>query len=226
MSKEIITDELLSKSIRQVEIKILDELPKEEDLSHEFSKKFEKKMKQLIRQEKRTPFMKSFLTYGKGVAATFFIIISISFVTTMSVEAYRVKFFEAITEVLEEFTSITFSGEKGIIDRKLIAVNSEYVPEGFSILEEDTDDYINRIIYVNKNDEEIIYKQMLISAGETLLDTEGIEAETMKIKNQTINFFTNKGVSQVYWNDDLYMYTLFSTIDIEEIIKMTKSILN
>ncbi len=226
MSKDFISDELLSKNIRQLEIKLLEDLPKEEDLSHEFSKKFEKKMNKLIRQEKSTPFMKSFLTYGKRVAATFFIIISISFLTTMSVEAYRVRFFDAITEVLEEFTSIRFKGEKGINDRKLVAVNPEYIPKDFSILEMNTDNYLNRIIYVNESNEEIIYKQMLITAGETLLDTEDIEVETMTIKNQTISYFTNKGVSQIYWNDDLYTYTLFSTIDIEEIIKMTKSILN
>lgn len=47
----------------------------------------------------------------------------------------------------------------------------------------------------------------------------------MDIENQIITFFTNKDLSQIYWNDDLYFYRFSSTIDMEEIIKMTKGIL-
>ncbi|OLS02456.1 DUF4367 domain-containing protein [Tissierella creatinophila] len=204
---------------------MLDSFPKEEELSHKFSKAFEKKMNKLIKGEKRTPFMRSVIVYGKRAAAIVLIVLSITFVTTMSVEAYRVKFFEVITKVWEEFTSITFKSEEEVIDRKLVAINPEYIPEGFSILEETLSDYVNKIIYVNMIDEEIIYEQRLISDGEIIFDTEGIEIKTMDIENETISFFTNKGVSQIYWNDDLYMYRFSSTIDMEEIIKMTKSIL-
>lgn len=143
----------------------------------------------------------------------------------MSVEAYRLRFFEVITRVWEEFTSITFKSEKEIIDRKLVAINPDYIPEGFSILEEDVNDYVNTVIYENEINEEIIYEQILISNGEIIFDTEDVEVKTMNIGNQTINFFTNKEVSQIYWNDDLYIYTLNSAIDMEETLKMAKSIL-
>lgn len=225
MSKYHINDEVLSKYIRKTEIQMLNTLPKEEDLSHKFSKQFEKKMKKLIRQEKRTPLMRSFVGYGKRAAAILLVIISITLLTTMSVEAYRVRFFQIITEIFEEYTSIRFESEEGVSDRSLIEVNPEYIPEGFSILEKDLDDYGNRIIYRNTNDEEIIYDQMLISNGQIIFDTEGVEVETMELGDQKITYFTNKGVSQIYWNDDLYMYTFHSTIDMEELIEMAKSIL-
>lgn len=225
MSKHIVDDDFLYKHMRKAEIKMLDSLPKEEDLSYKFSKDFERKMDKLIREEKRTPFMRYFVIYGKRSAAIFLIIASISFAATMSVEAYRARFFEVITKVWEEFTSIRFESEEEVIDKKLVAINPEYIPEGFSILEETLSDYVNKIIYVNMIDEEIIYEQRLISNGEIIFDTEGVEVKTMNIENQTINFFTNKGVSQIYWNDDLYRYRFSSTIDMEEIIKMTKSIL-
>lgn len=226
MSKHIVDDDFLYKHMRKSEIKMLDSLPKEEELSHKFSKDFEKKMDKLIKEQKSTPFMRSFVIYGKRAAAIFLIIAAISFAATMSVEAYRVRFFEVITEVWEEFTSIRFESEEEVIDGKLIAINPEYIPETFSILEETLSDYVNKIIYVNMIDEEIIYEQRLISDGEIIFDTEGVEVKTMNIGDQTINFFTNKGLSQIYWNDDLYRYRFSSTIDMEEIIKMTKSILN
>lgn len=225
MSKYDNNDELIIENIKTLENKIINSLPKEEELSHNFSRKFQKKMNKLIKKEKRSPFIESFISYGKRAGVVLFIVISVAFATTMSVEAYRVRFFEVITRVWEEFTSITFKSEKEIIDRKLIAINPDYIPEGFSILEEDVNDYVNTVIYENESNEEIIYEQSLISNGEIIFDTEDVEVETMNIENQTINFFTNKGVSQIYWNDDLYIYTLNSAIDIEETLKMAKSIL-
>lgn len=225
MSKHIVDDDFLYKHMRKAEIKMLDSLPKEEELSHKFSKGFEKKMNKLIKEEKRKPFMRSFVIYGKRAAAIFLIIVSIAFATTMSVEAYRVRLFEVITEVWEEFTSITFKSEKGVSDSKLVPIKSDYIPEGFSIVEEELSDYMNLILYTNSNNIEIIYEQSLISDGEIILDTEGAEVKTISIENQEINYFTNKGVNQVYWNDDNYTYTFISSIDMEELFKMTKSIL-
>lgn len=225
MSKHIVDDDFLYKHMRKAEIKMLDSLPKEEELSHKFSKDFEKKMDKLIKEQKRTPFKRSFVVYGKRAAAIFFIIASVSFATTMSVEAYRIKFFEVITEVWEEFTSITFKSEKDISDSKLVPIRSDYIPKGFSIVEEELSDYINLTVYTNSNNIEIIYEQSLISDGEIILDTEGAEVKTIIIENQEINYFSNKGVNQVYWNDDNYTYAFISSIDMEGLFRMTKSIL-
>lgn len=225
MSKDFIDDQILSENIKTAEIKILDNLPEEKELSYVFSKRFEKKMNKLIKREKRTPFMRMFIRYGERVAIIFLVIVSISFVTTMSVEAYRVRFFEKITEVWEEFTSIIFKSEEGIHDGKLTPVTPEYLPKDFSVIEEDLSDYVNTIIYVSIDNEEMFYEQRLISHGEILLDTEDIEVKTMEIGDTLINWFNNKEVNQIYWSDDLYIYTLISPIDMEEIIKITKSIL-
>ncbi|MCK9471752.1 MAG: DUF4367 domain-containing protein [Bacilli bacterium] len=72
--------------------------------------------------------------------------------------------------------------------------------------------------------EEIFYEQRIISQGEVLLDTENIEVETIEVDNQAIILFTNKGVNQIYWSDDSYSFTLISTINIEELITITKNI--
>lgn len=203
---------------------ILESLPKEEELSYKFSKRFKRKMNKLIRRENRTPFMKSFINHSKKVAVIFLIFVTIAFATTMSVEAYRVKFFEVVIEVWEEFTSMIFKNNKNINDKKLIPAVPEYTPKGFSILEENINDYVYSIIYVNENNEEIFYEQRIISQGEVLLDTENIEVETIEVDNQAIILFTNKGVNQIYWSDDSYSFTLISTINIEELITITKNI--
>lgn len=202
MDKYIINDDFLYKYMKGAENIILESLPKEEELSYKFSKRFKRKMNKLIRRENRTPFMKSFINHSKKVAVIFLIFVTIAFATTMSVEAYRVKFFEVVIEVWEEFTSMIFKNNKNINDKKLIPAVPEYTPKGFSILEENINDYVYSIIYVNENNEEIFYEQRIISQGEVLLDTENIEVETIEVDNQAIILFTNKGVNQIYWSDD------------------------
>ena len=226
MDKHIIDYDFLYKYMKSTESIIIESLPREEDLSHRFSKKIVRKMNKLIRQEKRTPFMRSFISYSKRIAVIILIFTTIAFATAMSVEAYRVKFFEIVTEVWEEFTSIIFKSKDHINDNnKLIPAIPEYIPKGFSILEESTSEHLYRVIYINENNREILYEQRALSYGEIILDTENIKTETMEIGNQKITLFVNKGVNQIYWDDSSYSYTLISSINKDEIIKMAKSIL-
>lgn len=225
MDKHIIDDDFLYKYMKSTENIIIESLPKEEDLSHRFSKRFERRMNKLIRQEKRTPFMRSFINYSKRVAVIFLIFTTIVFATTMSVEAYRVKFFEIATEVWEEFTSIIFKSKDHINNNQLIPAIPEYIPKGFSILEESTSDHLYRVIYISENNKEIFYEQRVLSYGEIILDTENVETKVIEIGNQTIILFTNKGTNQIYWSDDSYSYTLISSINKDEVIKIVKGIL-
>lgn len=98
-------------------------------------------MNKLIRQERRSPFIKSFISHGKRVAIIFLIFISIAFAITMSVEAYRVRFFEVVIEVWEEFTLIIFKNKENIDDGKLIPVNPTYIPDNFKIIEHEINSY-------------------------------------------------------------------------------------
>jgi len=225
MNKYIIDDDFLYDHMENVENIILESLPKEDDLSHKFSKRFERKMKRLIRQERRTPFTKSFIKYSRKVAIIFLIVISITFTTIMSVEAYRVKFFEVVIEVWEEFTSIIFKSKENIDDGKLIPVNPTYIPHGFTIIEEDTNHYEHFIYWENDDGIEIMFEQAKITSNAIINDTEGIEIEKILVDEQEVTYFTNKNVHQIYWNDSTYIYTIISAYDKKDLIKMVESII-
>lgn len=225
MNKYIIDDDFLYNHMKSSENIILENLPKEHELSHKFSKRFERRMNKLIRQERRSPFIKSFINHGKRVAIIFLIFISIAFATTMSVEAYRVKFFEIVIEVWEEFTSIIFKSKESIDDRKLIPVNPIYIPDDFKIIEEDTNHYEHFIYWENDYGVEIMFEQAKITSNAIINDTEGIEIEKIFIEEQEVIYFTNKNVHQLYWNDSNYIYTIVSSYDKKELIKMAESII-
>ena len=219
-------DDFLYKYVKSAENIMIDSLPKEEALSHNFSKRFQKKMKKLIRQERKSPFIKTFVNYSRKVAIIFLIFISIAFATTMSVEAYRVRFFEVVIEVWEEFTSIIFKDKQNIDDGKLIPVNPTYIPDNFKIIEHEINSYEQFIYWQNDNGIEIMFEQAKITANSIITDTEGIDIEELLIGEQKIIYFTNKNVNQIYWNDSNYIYTIISEYDKNELLKMVESIIN
>ncbi|WP_312908912.1 DUF4367 domain-containing protein [Tissierella praeacuta] len=225
MNKYIIDDNFLYNHMESTENIILESLPEEDDLSHNFSKRFERRMNKLIRQERRSPFIKIFVNYSRKVAIIFLIVISITFTTIMSVEAYRVKFFEVVIEVWEEFTSIIFKSKENIDDGKLIQVNPIYIPNDFKITEEDTNHYEHFIYWENDYGIEIMFEQTKITSNAIISDTEGIKVEKIFIEEQEVIYFTNKNVHQLYWNDSNYIYTIVSAYDKKELIKMAESII-
>lgn len=226
MNKYVIDDDFLYKYVKSAENIMIDSLPKEEALSHNFSKRFQKKMNKLIREERRSPFIKTFVNYSRKVAIIFLIFISIAFATTMSVEAYRVRFFEVVIEVWEEFTSIIFKDKQNIDDGKLIPVNPTYIPDNFKIIEHEINSYEQFIYWQNDNGIEIMFEQAKITANSIITDTEGIDIEELLIGEQKIIYFTNKNVNQIYWNDSNYIYTIISEYDKNELLKMVESIIN
>ena len=98
--KEI--DELdIAKAAQEAEKIILEQLEEVDKEEHIFTKEFEDKMSQLIKNERTIKFTR--VTRKIGIAI---LIIVIAGSLSMSVEAVRIKVIEFITEVFEKFTSI------------------------------------------------------------------------------------------------------------------------
>lgn len=224
MPKYLVDDEFLYKHMKNAEDKIIDNLPDEEDLSHNFSRKFKSKMNRLLREEKRSPSFNRFVNYGRRVAIVLLIAISVIFASAMSIEAYRERFFDKVIEILENYTSITFHTDEDVVVEDLVAISPGYVPEGFSLYEEEIYHRAYVVRYKNEKDVEIFYEQST-ARGQIMLDTESIEAEYIKIDNQKVMTYSNKGFNQLYWDDKLYTYYIISSIDRDELIEMAESII-
>ena len=73
MDKIDITDELLYSCCSKVEKYIVDKIPNEEDIDYLYPKKFEKKIKKIIKQEDRPQFLNTVYAYTRKVAIVFII---------------------------------------------------------------------------------------------------------------------------------------------------------
>lgn len=222
---KIIDDDFLYQHIPNVEKLILERIPPESELSHQFSRHFKRKMKALLKYESRTPTMRLFIHRIRTAVAIFLIILSITFGTVMSVEAYRVRFFEFITQVWEELTSIVIHSDENANHDTITPIFPSYIPEGYIIVDQINDKYENTIIYINEGNLEIYYSQKMSTQSEFILDSEGAKIKKIMIESQEAYLIINKGTIQLYWYDSFNIFSLIGNLDETELIKMATSII-
>lgn len=221
----ILDDKFLYAYIPQIEQKKLEQIPPESKLNHQFSKHFKRKMKILLKYERRTPTMRQLIHWVKNAAAILLIIISLTFGTVLSVEAYRVRFFEFVTNVWEELTSVVIKSDDNSYNDTLMPITPAYIPNGYDIFEQSNNKYENIIIFTNDTGTEIYYAQELLTQSEFIIDSENTEIESFFIDSQEIYLIVNKNTTQLYWHDNSSIFSIISSLDKTELIKMCESII-
>ena len=219
-----ITDDFLYQNMPKAENEILNLIPDEHEIEHKFSWKFKRKMKIIIKEQARTPETKALIMQIKKIAAIFIITISIVFSGIMSVEAYRIKFFNMIKEVWSELTSIVFWSNNSTNVYDFEPISPIYIPNRYEISEEWSSEYENVIIYSDKNTNEIVYNQRAVTQSEYIFDSEGTEIKVINMNNIQVNVLTKNNITQVYWTDEKSVFFI-SGKDENDIIRMVESII-
>ena len=219
-----ITDDFLYQNMPKAENEILNLIPDEHEIEHKFSWKFKRKMKIIIKEQARTPKTKVLIMQIKKIAAIFIITISIVFSGIMSVEAYRIRFFNMIKEVWSELTSIVFWSNNSTNVYDFEPISPIYIPNGYEISEEWSSEYENVIIYSDKNTNEIVYNQRAVTQSEYIFDSEGTEIKVINMNNIQVNVLTKNNITQVYWTDEKSVFFI-SGKDENDIIRMVESII-
>lgn len=219
-----ITDDFLYQNMPKAENEILNLIPDEHEIEHKFSWKFKRKIKTIIKQQARTPETKALIMQIKKIAAIFIITISIVFSGIMSVEAYRIKFFNMIKEVWSELTSIVFWSDNSTNVYDFEPVSPLYIPNGYEISEKWQNEYENVIIYSDKNINEIVYNQRAVTQSEYIFDSEDTEIKVINMNNIQVNVLTKNNITQVYWTDEKSVFFI-SGKDENDIMRMVESII-
>ncbi|WP_227453443.1 MULTISPECIES: DUF4367 domain-containing protein [unclassified Clostridioides] len=214
MSKINITDEMLYRHASNAEKIILDQLPPDEELNHVFSKRFERKMKKLIRQEKRNPFIKYTVIYLKRVVVVFLIVVTGLFTITMSVDALRNQFIKIVIEIYEDLTEFIFSKDIQT-DKELdfILKEPKYIPKGFKEVEKENTLQGIFIRYENKNGSEIRYRSNQIDSNTVILDTEDAKVTDVMVNDYKAKYIIKDNSITIFWNDEENVYTIYFDYD-------------
>lgn len=222
---ENIDDDFLYEQIKRYDDEVIESLPSDTDLKHIFSDRFNYKMDNLIKAEKKNTFFINFKYYSKTAIIYIILITALTFGVTITVYAYRIRISEVISTVFDEFTSIKISSENNANNDKIAPIEPLYIPDGYKIIERYGSDYDQTIIYGNSLGNEIIYSQMLLANAGILIDTENAKLESIIINNIEVNTVEKNGYAKIYWNDENYFYMFNGNVEKSILLDMAENIL-
>lgn len=224
-----ITDDMLYRTAPKAEKLWLDLLPSEDELpEHQFSKGFERKMKKLIRAQRRSPGLNRFISASKRVAVIALAILTMSFSCLMCVEAYREKFLKIITEVFEDLTQFSFSSSWNA-DPELGEIEFDYLPDGVSEIDREYNpETHSQSIYFEDLEGRrfgISQDMMTINKQSTMIfDTEGAEVTKIDFNGYDATLAVKDEYTYLLLADDFSVILLEGNFPPEEIIKIANGV--
>lgn len=181
-----------------------------------------------IVSSKRNSKYSSTIKKGISKAAIIFLIIAISVaVLTVSVDAFRVRVFNLIIENTEKYLGIKIEEEGQGKDNLFEDIKGYYIPgyipEGFEMDTIENPGDIVIITYKNQNNNYLKFNQ---SSNESSfqLDSEDAVIEEVNINGIEGITIAKEDFIILYWNDKESSFYILSNIELEELIKMAKSL--
>lgn len=235
MTIEQIDEELFAEYVREADRLIMASIPPEKELKHKFSRRFERKMRALLKYERRSVPMRRFVSGMKRAAAAIIIVMGLGLALTMGVNAYRIDLIQMVTEVFDnirtmmlEYEDITFIKSTKVEpdeQEELGLIEPEYVPDGYEVEERISGPFSLMMTYVNENESNLVYKQTSLGYGEIMLDTEDAEIDTEEIGDYEVTIISKNNNYISYWRNSQFEFWVNGNISKEEILRMTESII-
>lgn len=224
-----ITEEQLYQYMPIVEAQKMARYPSDEELpKHKFSKRFERKMQHLIKVQKRSPRMKKMIISAKRVAVFLLICSTLTFSCLMTVEAFRMKVIEIVTEVFEDLTHFSFLSPAEPLD-EMGELTFTYLPEEMEQIEIEKDDdaLVQRIYFENTEGRQLIIDQQSVNNDvgyDVILDTEGGSSSTIIVDGEEGVLVTKGDWSSIMWDDDQYVWLVVGELSPDELTKVADGI--
>ncbi len=200
-------------------------LPDEETLSGvTLSEEFHLRMRRLLARRKRG-FYVLFGTAGRRVASITVAVLVAATVTTVSVEALREPVAQFFTQVFERFTQVFFVDDTPDTPEVEMAKRAPtYVPEGYTVEQEMDLGIIYRIVYTNETGKRIRYAQQVKESMEMIADTENVQYTSITVNDYRGVTYSNKEINTIVFSDEEYTYTISSSLNADELVKIAESI--
>lgn len=182
--------------------------------------------KQLKKQDKKRKLRSRVQLLSKRVAIFIVIAMVGIFVTTMSVEAFRIKLFNIVTEVTDKYTKVTIieieNGLESQIDWDSYYA-PEYIPEGYNYSGNENFGEIKIIYYTDALSKEIQFSQTLVNP-EYQIDTEDAVVTEVKVNGEIGILAQKEGLRTLIWTASERTFHIIGEIERAEIIKMAENL--
>ncbi len=223
-----ITDELLYAHAAAGQALWLSTLPDPAELDPFVpSRWFQRKMKKLLRQCRRTPRVNAAIRYTKRVALAALVSAVVIFSSLMTVASFRAKVVEVITEVFDTLTSYIFRSQDSNLEA-LTTIQFGWLPEGVIETVRDEDKYFRYIRYEDSIGNFIACTQASISQSSTITsieDAEYINSTPVLINGYSAQLIEKDGHSTITWATESEIISLYSSFPSAILLTVSENII-
>lgn len=215
-------EEMLKEAAKRADKRLGGQLeePKEEIV---FSEEHERKIEKLFRLERRKRINKKLIKYTKRCACILIVCcIAVTAVGVVKVDALRMRFLRLLYEPDAPNSDIDFIGDKTnyYADDYM---HISYIPDGFKATEIFT--VKGHLGYTFLNGDKYFHLSADdIETTNSNVDTEDMEIEYLKIRNNDAIYLTKPRVNILIWSDDDTAYIIDGNISKEDMIKVAESV--
>lgn len=221
----MISEKELCEAAREVDKAILASLPKPEECEATFSRRFERKMKKMIR---RVDHPVRYWVQKSVACFLVTILLGSSCLLALSSEA-RAIFFGWIREMREEWFVYHYVGEeKDGLDG--IIYHPTWVPDGYEVVAEYSDPWHLNIEYQNADEELATFSYaMYTETMEAQVESDDAEVKHILINGNPADLYLDPTLGDanvlVWMNDDVgALFSISASFGGDEIIKMAESV--
>lgn len=215
-----ISDDMLYQYAAEARDAWLGTFPSDNIISkHKFSRQFERKMRKIISEQRRSPWMNTFLRTAKHAAAVIIIIYFVTFSGLMTVQAYREKFIQIVTQIFEDLTSFHFSSDVNSPDIFKPA-SFGYLPDGMREIKREQTESRLYVRYESNESSFLSVSQKNVSDDSQInmiLDTEDADVSHFILQGEEAFSTSKKGIQTVIFTKDRYVFNIKSNMSVDEI---------
>lgn len=230
-----LTDEMLYENAAMARDLWLSSFPssKAEVPGHEFSHEFERRMDRLSKKLRRPPRISTIAQHTWRAAVVILVLLGVTFVGVMTVQANRTKIIDVVTRVLGNSTHFLYYADRTDGEALLEKAVLNYLPEDMKLAEEENYDTSYYMSYKGTDNQWMMLDAMLIdedsdideeSDYEMVIDTEGAEEEQFSIPVGNATLFHRDQWTIIVWNYKSATYTLQGSFSAEEGKKIVENI--
>ena len=199
----------------------------ESELSPKAEKRiFRKIQRRIDYHEKREEFHPVLETL-KRVAVIVLAVMSISFVSALSIEAVRSDIYNAVIQWFDKKLGISFDDVPADAPDRILDYKEPVLPEGYERFEVRKDEFGFWVEYENEVSL-ISYQQKLLNGYNPYVSNERTDVEDINVKKYygVKTVFESHGVTttSIIWKDNEYAYMLSSNLPYEELLRIAESI--
>ncbi|MCL1883825.1 MAG: DUF4367 domain-containing protein [Defluviitaleaceae bacterium] len=224
---EKIFEAMLKIAAEEALMREMDALPSLEELNEMYprSKEFDKRIMKMINRHYRAEKIKIAAKIFARIAAVVCIFFTVSVMVLMNVEASRIFILNTVISMQDNYVSFNFSHTEN--DGQSLGFKSileEHLPMGFRYEGSANLETVIIYMYANAEGENFVFQRHFANAlGVGIADT-----------NREFSFMENPGIyvfdsytdgyeNIIMWTDDNYVFKIYSSIDIDTLINIARS---